>query len=105
MVAEWLRDARRCARGMHMTLKDSLYICMYTSITIERGQRMQKLKSAYTDIHVQIRIQKSEREKPHSGKTKSQSPTKTPCNQPAIAILTHTHTQHRRSTHLPGRPE
>ena len=30
-------------------------------------------------------------EKPHSGKTKSQSPTKTPCNQPGIAILTHTH--------------
>ena len=30
-------------------------------------------------------LQKSEREKPHSGKTKSQSPTKTPCNQPAIA--------------------
>ena len=30
------------------------------------------------------KLQKSEREKPHSGKTKSQSPTKTPCNQPAI---------------------
>ena len=34
----------------------------------------------------------------HSGKTKSQSPTKTPCNQPAIAILRHAQTQHRRST-------
>ena len=31
-------------------------------------------------------LQKSEREKPHSGKTKSQSTTKAPCNQPAIAI-------------------
>ena len=39
---------------------------------------------------VTMQLQKSEREKPHSGKTKSQSPTKTPCNQPAIAILTHT---------------
>ena len=38
-------------------------------------------------------------EKPHSGKTKSHSPTKTPCNQPAIAILPHTQTQPRRSTH------
>ena len=46
------------------------------------------------------RLQKSEREKQHSGKTKSQSPTKTPCNQPAIAILTHTQTQHRRNTQL-----
>ena len=27
------------------------------------------------------RLQKSEREKPHSGKTKSQSPTKTPCSR------------------------
>ena len=40
----------------------------------------------------QTQLQKSEREKPHSGKTKSQSPTKTPCNQPAIAILPHTRT-------------
>ena len=46
------------------------------------------------------KLQKSEREKPHSGRTKSLSPTKTPCNQPAIAILTHTQTQHRRSTQL-----
>ena len=36
----------------------------------------------------------------HSGKTKSHSPTKSPCNQPAIAILTHAQTQHRLSTHL-----
>ena len=34
------------------------------------------------------------------GKTKSQSSTQTPCNQPAIAILTHTQTQHRLSTQL-----
>ena len=47
-----------------------------------------------------IVLQKSEREKPHSGKTKSHSPTKTPCNQPAIAILTHAQTQHKRSTNL-----
>ena len=31
-------------------------------------------------------LQKSEREKPHRGKTKSQSPTKTPCNQPASQL-------------------
>ena len=36
-------------------------------------------------------LQKSEREKPHSGKTNSHSPTETPCNQPAIAILTQSH--------------
>ena len=47
-----------------------------------------------------VQLHKSEREKPHSGKTKNHSPTKTPCNQPAIAILTHAQPQHRLSTHL-----
>ena len=40
--------------------------------------------------------------KPHSGKTKSQSPTKTPCNQPAIAILTHTREVGTRGVMLPS---
>ena len=39
-----------------------------------------------------VQLQKSEREKPHSGKTKSHPPTKTLCNQPAIAIVTHAQT-------------
>ena len=34
--------------------------------------------------------QKSEREKPHGGETNQHAPTQTPCNQPAIAVLTHT---------------
>ena len=34
-------------------------------------------------------LQKSEREKPHCGETTQHAPTQTPCNQPAIAIVTH----------------
>ena len=39
-------------------------------------------------------LQKSEREKPHSGETNQHAPTQTPCNQPAIAVLTHAQNQH-----------
>ena len=38
-------------------------------------------------------LQKSEREKPHCGETTHDAPTQTPCNQPGIAIVTHTQTQ------------
>ena len=45
-------------------------------------------------------LRKSEREKPHGGETNQHAPTQTPCNQPAIAALTHTdsvQTQHTTS--------
>ena len=42
-------------------------------------------------------LQRSEREKPHCGETNQHAPTQTPCNQPAIAVLTHTQTQHTTS--------
>ena len=38
---------------------------------------------------------RAKREKPHSGETNEHAPTQTPCNQPAIAVLTHAQTQHR----------
>ena len=40
-----------------------------------------------------LQLQKSEGEKPHSGETSQHAPTQTPCNQPAIADLTHAQTQ------------
>ena len=39
-------------------------------------------------------LQKSEREKPHSGETTQHASTQTPCNQPAITSVTRVQTQH-----------
>ena len=45
-----------------------------------------------------VELQKSEREKTHCGKTNQHAPTQTPCNQPAIAVLTHARTQQTHPT-------
>ena len=37
-------------------------------------------------------LQKRGREKPHYGETTQHAPTQTPCNQPAIAVLTNAQT-------------
>ena len=45
-------------------------------------------------LHLHLHLQKSEREKPQCGETTQHAPTQTPCNQAAIAIVTHVQTQH-----------
>ena len=62
--------------------------------------RDQLVLSAYCRRHIASprQLQKSEREKPHSGETNQHAPTQTLCNQPAIAVLTHAQNQHRLGT-------
>ena len=71
----------------HSTLRPAV-VHVKASHTVPRGPILR------SGTVLRLWLQQSEREKPPCGEMPQHAPTQTPCNQPAIASVTHVQTQH-----------